>query len=108
MQIENHHTYKTNLGRIVAVCAETSSTWYCTNHDTIDKTTLVITQATVPMRPFVAEYIVGRADLPPRTPLQQWLLEFFHNCIIHPLLPFLPRDVAHKLHECNGVYTFQN
>ena len=39
--------------------------------------------------------------------LRQWGREFVHNCLIHPLLPFLPRRVGDALHERNGKWAFR-
>jgi hypothetical protein len=38
--------------------------------------------------------------------MKQWLKELFHNCICHPLLPFLPRKFADSFHDKNGKWTF--
>jgi hypothetical protein len=38
--------------------------------------------------------------------LKQWLKEFVHNCLVHPLLPFMPKKMAIELHEKNGRWTF--
>jgi len=40
--------------------------------------------------------------------MKQWLKEFFHNCILHPLLPFLPKDFGNRLHDINGRYTYKD
>jgi hypothetical protein len=34
------------------------------------------------------------------------LHEIVHNCLIHPLLPFLPARVARKLHEAHANWAF--
>lgn len=31
--------------------------------------------------------------------IKQWLKDFTHNCIIHPLLMFLPADIGTKIHN---------
>ena len=36
----------------------------------------------------------------------KWIHELIHNCVIHPLLPFLPRDIAIKLHKWHAHYAF--
>lgn len=36
----------------------------------------------------------------------KWLKGFVHNCIVHPLMPFLPETVAVKLHDRNGDWAF--
>jgi hypothetical protein len=38
--------------------------------------------------------------------MKQWLKEFVHNCLVHPLLPFMPSEYANKLHEWHGDWTF--
>ena len=38
--------------------------------------------------------------------MTQWLKELLHNCVIHPILPFLPRRWAIALHRWNGEWTF--
>lgn len=38
--------------------------------------------------------------------MKQWLHEFVHNCLVHPLLPFLPRDLAIKFHRWHAIYAF--
>lgn len=38
--------------------------------------------------------------------MKQWLKEFVHNCLCHPLLPFLPRDFGDKWHDSNGKWAF--
>ena len=31
---------------------------------------------------------------------------FPHNVIIHPLMVFLPKELAYKLHDINGLWAF--
>ena len=31
--------------------------------------------------------------------MKQWLKDFTHNCIIHPLMMFIPKKWAHPLHD---------
>ena len=38
--------------------------------------------------------------------LKQWLKEFVHNCICHPLLMLLPRNLACELHSRNAIWAF--
>ena len=38
--------------------------------------------------------------------MKQWLKEFIHNCIVHPLMMVLPYDKATRLHDINANYTF--
>lgn len=38
--------------------------------------------------------------------MKQWLKEAVHNCIIHPLLPFLPEKIGDKLHRKNALWTY--
>lgn len=34
--------------------------------------------------------------------MKQWLKDFTHNCIVHPLMMFIPRKLAHELHDRNA------
>ena len=38
--------------------------------------------------------------------MKQWLKEFIHNCIVHPLMMVLPSDKATRLHDINANFTF--
>ena len=38
--------------------------------------------------------------------MKQWLKELFHNCVMHPLLPFLPKKLGDDWHERNGIWTY--
>jgi len=38
--------------------------------------------------------------------MKQWLRDFVHNCIVHPLLPFLPRQFGNDLHRKNAAWAF--
>jgi len=38
--------------------------------------------------------------------MYNWLQEFIHNCIIHPILPFLSRTLAIKLHKWHANIAF--
>ncbi|MFA6198973.1 MAG: hypothetical protein WC679_01040 [Bacteroidales bacterium] len=38
--------------------------------------------------------------------MKQWIKDFIHNCVIHPLLPFLPIKDGNKLHDENAVWAF--
>lgn len=40
--------------------------------------------------------------------MTQWFKVIIHNCVIHPLLPFLPRCIAGRLHNWNANWTFKN
>lgn len=40
--------------------------------------------------------------------MNQWFKELIHNCIVHPLLPFLPKEKANALHDWNANWTFKN
>jgi len=31
--------------------------------------------------------------------LKYWIGNFIHNCIAHPLIPFLPKKWSNKLHD---------
>ena len=38
--------------------------------------------------------------------MKQWLKEFTHNAIVHPLMMFLPREIGNKLHDSNATWVF--
>lgn len=38
--------------------------------------------------------------------MKQWLKEFIHNCIVHPLMMVLPYGKATRLHDINANFTF--
>lgn len=38
--------------------------------------------------------------------MKQWLKEVVHNCICHPLLPFIPRKLAYDWYRINGKWAF--
>lgn len=38
--------------------------------------------------------------------LKQWLKEVLHNCVVHPIMPFIPSKLACELHDRNADYTF--
>ena len=38
--------------------------------------------------------------------MKQWLKDFTHNCIVHPLMMFLPKKLAHELHDRNANWAF--
>ena len=35
-----------------------------------------------------------------------WLKDFLHNAIVHPLMMFLPKDLANKMHDRNATYCY--
>ena len=37
-----------------------------------------------------------------------WFKWFVHNSIVHPIMPFLPKKIAIKLHDKNGEWAFSN
>jgi len=39
-------------------------------------------------------------------PIKKWLLDFSHNGIIHPMLPFLPIPVGNALHDWHADIVF--
>lgn len=39
--------------------------------------------------------------------IKTWLKYFVHNCIVHPILPFVPKSVAHTLHDVNADWAFK-
>ena len=38
----------------------------------------------------------------------QWFKDFIHNCIIHPMMPFLPVRIANELHDRNAGWAFKD
>lgn len=36
----------------------------------------------------------------------RWLKDFVHNCVVHPMMPFLPVKVANWLHDKNANWAF--
>lgn len=38
--------------------------------------------------------------------MNSWLRAFVHNCIVHPLMQFLPRRVGDALHDRNAKWAF--
>ena len=38
--------------------------------------------------------------------MKQYFKSFIHNVIIHPLMMFLPTDLAHRLHDKNANWAF--
>jgi len=39
--------------------------------------------------------------------MKKWLKSFVHNVIVHPLMQFLPRDLAHEMHDRNADWAFK-
>lgn len=38
--------------------------------------------------------------------MNQWVKDFVHNCIVHLMLPFLPRKFGDRLHDRNAAWAF--
>ena len=38
--------------------------------------------------------------------MRRWIKDFIHNCIIHPMLPFMPVRVADLIHDRNADWAF--
>jgi len=38
--------------------------------------------------------------------MKQWIKDFVHNCIIHPIMPFIPRKWGDELHDRNANWAF--
>lgn len=38
--------------------------------------------------------------------MRQWFKDFVHNCIVHPMMPFLPVAIANALHDRNATWAF--
>ena len=40
------------------------------------------------------------------TNMKSWLKSFVHNVVVHPLMMFLPRDLANRMHDKNANWAF--
>ena len=40
--------------------------------------------------------------------MMNWFKWFVHNSIVHPIMPFLPKKIAIKLHDKNGEWAFNS
>ena len=38
--------------------------------------------------------------------MKQWLKDFTHHCIVHPVMVFIPKPLAHKLHDANADWVW--
>ena len=38
--------------------------------------------------------------------MKNWLKSFVHNCIVHPLMMFMPKKWAHEMHDRNADWAF--
>lgn len=38
--------------------------------------------------------------------IKRWLKEFTHNGIVHPLMMFMPAELATKMHDKNADWAF--
>jgi hypothetical protein len=38
--------------------------------------------------------------------MKQWFKDFIHNCMVHPLMPFVPINFGNKLHDINATWAF--
>ena len=38
--------------------------------------------------------------------MRQYFKDFIHNALVHPLMMFLPRDIANKMHDANANWAF--
>lgn len=38
--------------------------------------------------------------------MENWLKDFVHNCVIHPLMPFLSTSFATQMHDRNADWAF--
>jgi hypothetical protein len=38
--------------------------------------------------------------------MKQWLKSFVHNVIVHPMMMFMPVNMAHKFHDNNANWAF--
>lgn len=39
--------------------------------------------------------------------LNQWFKDFVHNTLVHPILPFLPSQIANRIHDVNAAWAFE-
>lgn len=39
--------------------------------------------------------------------LDIWFRDFVHNCLVHPLLPFLPYGIGDQLHNINANWAYK-
>lgn len=39
--------------------------------------------------------------------MKQWLKWFIHNTIVHPVMPFMPKKLALKIHDKNANWAFK-
>ena len=35
--------------------------------------------------------------------MKNWFNDFVHNCLVHPLMPFMPVDTATKFHDWHAT-----
>ena len=35
-----------------------------------------------------------------------WGKDFIHNCLVHPLMPFMPKQTANRFHDWNATWAF--
>ncbi len=40
--------------------------------------------------------------------ITNWIKDFVHNCIIHPVMPFLPVRMANDLHDWHANWAFRD
>ena len=38
--------------------------------------------------------------------IRQWLLSVLHNCIVHPLMPFVPSRIGNTMHDVTATWAF--
>lgn len=38
--------------------------------------------------------------------MKQWLKDFTHNVLVHPMMMFMPKAYANKLHAWNATWAF--
>lgn len=41
-----------------------------------------------------------------RERILEWVRDAVHNCLVHPLLPFLPARVGDRLHEASARWAY--
>ena len=38
--------------------------------------------------------------------MKKWLKSFVHNAIVHPMMVFMPTNLAHRFHDTNANWAF--
>lgn len=38
--------------------------------------------------------------------VREWVKDAVHNCLVHPLLPFLPTSIGDQLHDASARWPY--